>query len=104
MKRWIPGVAALTLCLFCLQVADAGLRSLRRAAHGGAPKAELKLGELYQYGVGRPDHLIHALAWYERAAPKSARAAELARQTAALLTPSERQRAAAWAKGRLGPP
>lgn len=104
MKRWTPGVAAFTLCLLCSQVAHAGLRSLRHAARGGAPQAELQLGELYQYGVGRPDHLIHALAWYERAAPKSARAAELARQTAALLTPNQRQRAAAWAKGRLGPP
>ncbi len=104
MKRWTPGVAALMLCLLGGQVVYAGLRSLRHAAHSGAPNAELKLGELYQYGVGRPDHLIHALAWYERAAPKSARAAELARQTAALLTPEERQRAAAWAKGRLGPP
>ena len=104
MKRWTPGVAAVTLCLLCAPLARAGLQSLRQAARGGAPNAELKLGELYQYGVGRPDHLIRALAWYERAAPKSARAAELARQTAALLTPAERQRAAAWSKGPLGPP
>ena len=104
MKRWTPGIAGLTLLLLSWHAAHAGLRSLRREARAGVPNAELKLGELYQYGVGQPDHLIHALAWYERAAPKLPRAAELARQTAAMLTPSERQQAAAWAKPRLGPP
>ncbi len=104
MKRWTPGIAGLTLVILCGHTAHAGLRGLRRAAHSGAPNAELKLGELYQYGVGQPDHLVHALAWYERAAPKSRRAAELARQLTARLTPAERQQAAAWAKPRLGPP
>ena len=104
MKRWTPGIAGLTLVILCWPAAHAGLRGLRHAARSGAPNAELKLGELYQYGVGQPDHLVHALAWYERAAPKSHRAAELARQLTARLTPAERQQAAAWAKPRLGPP
>ena len=104
MKRWTPGIAGLTLVILCWHPAYAGLRSLKREARSGAPNAELKLGELYQYVVGQPDHLVHALAWYERAAPKLPRAAELARQVTARLTPAERQQAAAWAKPRLGPP
>lgn len=58
--------------------ATAGLQALRHQAQQGIPKAELQLGELYQYGVGRPDHNIWALAWYERAAPQVAHAAVLA--------------------------
>ncbi|WP_298134960.1 SEL1-like repeat protein [Acidiferrobacter sp.] len=104
MKRMIPGIAGLALLMLCWQGAHAGLRQLRREAQGGAPNAELKLGELYQYGVGEPDHLVRALAWYDRAAPRSPRAAELARKVAAELTPAERQQAAAWAKPRIGPP
>lgn len=103
MKPWIVAALVLTLGGFTSQ-AHAGLKTLRRQADEGNPKAELKLGELYQYGVGRPDHLIHALVWYDRAAPHLKRAAVLAKRTAALLTPKERERAAAMAQPLLGPP
>lgn len=103
MKPWIAVAVVLALGgLAC--GAHAGLKTLRRQAEKGSPQAEFQLGELYQYGVGRPDHLIHALAWYDRAAPHVPRAAVLAKRVAALLTPLERQRAAAWARPPLGPP
>ncbi len=103
MKPWIAAAVVLALGGVACG-AHAGLKTLRRQAEKGSPQAEFQLGELYQYGVGRPNHLIHALAWYERAAPHVRRAAVLAKRTAALLTPEERARAAALAQGLLGPP
>lgn len=103
MKPWIAAAVVLALGGFTCK-AHAGLKTLRHQAEKGNPQAAFRLGELYQYGVGRPDHLIHALAWYERAAPHVPRAAVLAKRTAALLTPAERERAAALAQPRLGPP
>lgn len=103
MKPSIAAAVVLTLAgLSC--GAHAGLGALRRQAEKGSSQAEFKLGELYQYGVGQPDHLIHALIWYDRAAPRVRRAAVLAQRTAALLTPKERARAAALAQRPLGPP
>jgi len=105
MKPWIMVAVTLLVCtLGAPPGAHADLKTLRREAQSGVPQAQFKLGELYQYGIGQPDHLVHALAWYERAAPKIARAATLARRIAAKLTPKERQQAAAWAKPPLGPP
>lgn len=102
MKPWIAALVVLALGGVACE-AHAGLKALRRQAEHGNAQAEFRLGELYQYGVGRPHHLIHALVWYDRAAPHVPRAAVLAKRLAALLTPSERQRAAALARPRLGP-
>ncbi len=104
MTRWTAVTVLLLSYGLMSSPAQAGLHALRQEAHKGLPKAELQLGELYQYGTGQADHLIRALEWYDRAAPHSPRAAELARQTAAQLTPAQRAQAAAWAKPRLGPP
>ena len=105
MKLWLIVAGTLLGCVFWgPQGAHADLKTLRREAHKGIPQAEFKLGELYQYGTGQADHLVHALAWYERAAPKVPRAAVLAKRTAAKLTPEQRQQAAALAELRLGPP
>jgi len=82
----------------------ANLTVLRAQAQKGVPEAQLKLGELYQYGVGQQDHLVYALSWYERAAPHLARARVLATETARGLTPEERLRAQALAQPLLGPP
>lgn len=104
MKLWSAVmVAALSAALPALKV-HADLKSLHQAAQRGRPNAELKLGELYQYGVGLPDHLVHALAWYDRAASRSPRAAVLAKRVAARLNDKQRQQAAAFARPRLGPP
>lgn len=103
MKPWIAVAVVLALGgLTC--GAHAGLKTLRRQAEKGSPQAQFQLGELYQYGVGRPDHLIHALVWYDRAAPHVPQAAVLAKRIAARLTPAERRQAAALASPRLGPP
>ncbi|MHB8254546.1 MAG: SEL1-like repeat protein [Acidiferrobacter sp.] len=104
MKSWMGVAIALVVCASVTSGAHASLKSLRQEALRGVPKAELKLGELYEYGTGQADHLVRALAWYERAAPHIPRAAMLARRTAAKLTPAQRQQAAAWAKPKLGPP
>ncbi|HUW98216.1 MAG TPA: hypothetical protein VMV40_05145 [Acidiferrobacter sp.] len=104
MKPWIIVAVALLACtLGALPCADANLQTLRRDAQKGVPRAQFELGELYQYGTGQPNHLVRALSWYERAAPKIPRAAVLARRIAAQLTPEQRQQAAAWAKPQLGP-
>ncbi len=84
--------------------AHAHLRALEAAAGRGNVVAELKLGELYQYGVGEPNHLFEALIWYDRAEPASARAAQLARRVGRRLSALERLRAHALAQPPLGPP
>ncbi|MDA8361534.1 MAG: SEL1-like repeat protein [Gammaproteobacteria bacterium] len=80
--RWLAGIACAMLSVAAL----ANLQTLRSQARAGVPKAEFELGELYQFGVGRPDHLHKALKWYRRAeAHHVARAGVLARRVEDLL-------------------
>ncbi len=93
--RWLAGIA----CALLTTAAAANLHTLRAQARAGVPRAQFELGELYQYGVGRADHLEQALKWYERAQAKWPRAGVFAHRLAARLSPAER----AWVQAHLRP-
>ncbi|MDA8389422.1 MAG: SEL1-like repeat protein [Gammaproteobacteria bacterium] len=88
--RWLAGIA----CVVLSTAAAANLQTLRAQARAGVPKAQFELGELYQFGVGRPDHLQKALKWYRRAEAHVPRAALLARRVAAQLAADTHARVA----------
>jgi TPR repeat protein len=70
------------------------VRLFRRAAEGGSPDAQARLGELYERGQGVPQNNYHAYLWYSAAVRGGNGEARTGQDRAGkLLQPAEIQQA-----------